>query len=60
VARLSAESKVRQGEEAELWFDASHLQLFDLDSGRSLLADGAGSGTAPQQPPPQTQQQSTV
>jgi multiple sugar transport system ATP-binding protein len=42
TARLSAESRVQQGAEAELWFDSTHLQLFDLESGRSLLArDGA-------------------
>ena len=42
TARLSAESRVRQGEEAELWFDSHHLQLFDAESGRNLLAaDGA-------------------
>ena len=38
VARLSADSRVRQGAEAELWFDSHHLQLFDPESGRSLLA----------------------
>jgi multiple sugar transport system ATP-binding protein len=43
VARLAAESRVTQGAEAELWFNAQHLQLFDPDSGQSLLAvDGAG------------------
>ncbi len=50
VARLSADSRVRQGEEAELWFDPQHLQLFDLESGRSLLANG--SSPAPSQPQP--------
>jgi multiple sugar transport system ATP-binding protein len=40
VARLSADSRVRQGQEAELWFDSSHLQLFDVESGQSLLAGG--------------------
>jgi multiple sugar transport system ATP-binding protein len=43
VARLSAESNVSQGAEAELWFNSEHLHLFDLESGRSLLA-GAGGG----------------
>jgi multiple sugar transport system ATP-binding protein len=37
VARLDAASRIRQGEEAELWFDPDRLQLFDPDSGRSLL-----------------------
>jgi multiple sugar transport system ATP-binding protein len=43
VARLDAASRARQGEEAALWFDARRLQLFDPESGRSMLADG---GTA--------------
>jgi multiple sugar transport system ATP-binding protein len=38
VARLDAASRARQGEEAELWFDGAKLQLFDAESGRSLLA----------------------
>jgi len=46
TARLDAASRARQGEEATLWFDARKLQLFDADSGRSLLVDGAS-------PPPQ-------
>ena len=37
VARLDGASRVRQGEEAELWFNTAHLQLFDPESGRSLL-----------------------
>ncbi|MGA2926485.1 MAG: sn-glycerol-3-phosphate ABC transporter ATP-binding protein UgpC [Solirubrobacteraceae bacterium] len=52
VARLSADSIARQGQELELWFDASHLQLFDPDTGRSLLSahgasDGAGQSSTP-------------
>jgi multiple sugar transport system ATP-binding protein len=58
VARLSAESRMREGTDAELWFDSSHLQLFDPESGQSLLArngDGqpaetriaTGAGSAP-------------
>jgi multiple sugar transport system ATP-binding protein len=42
VARLDAGSRVRQGEEAELWFDTQRVQLFDPESGQSLL-DGASS-----------------
>jgi multiple sugar transport system ATP-binding protein len=52
TARLAAESHVRQGEEAELWFDSKHLQLFDAESGQSLLAgngDGSRAG-APNSP----------
>ena len=39
VARLGAASRVTQGQEAELWLDTSQLQLFDPETGRSLLAD---------------------
>jgi multiple sugar transport system ATP-binding protein len=44
TARLDAASRARQGQEATLWFDARKLQLFDADSGRSLLVDGAAAG----------------
>jgi multiple sugar transport system ATP-binding protein len=46
VARLDAASKVKQGEEAVLWFDSRRLQLFDEESGRSLIA-GGGDGVGP-------------
>ncbi|MDQ4041059.1 MAG: ABC transporter ATP-binding protein, partial [Actinomycetota bacterium] len=36
VARLDAASRVSEGAEAELWFDAAKLHLFDAESGRSL------------------------
>ena len=62
TARLAAESQAQQGHEAELWFDSRHLQLFDVESGQSLLAgDGngarAGAPNAAQAPavtPPQS------
>jgi multiple sugar transport system ATP-binding protein len=45
VARLDAASRARQGQEAELWFDGTKLQLFDAESGQSLLGDSeAGNG----------------
>jgi multiple sugar transport system ATP-binding protein len=37
VARLSAASAIKQGREAQLWIDTSQLQLFDRETGRSLL-----------------------
>jgi multiple sugar transport system ATP-binding protein len=56
TARLGAESSVRQGAEAELWFDSPRLQLFDLESGRSLLArDGAPPAETVPAPPSGTQ-----
>jgi multiple sugar transport system ATP-binding protein len=36
VARLDAASKVRRGEEAELWVDSTKLHLFDPETGQSL------------------------
>jgi multiple sugar transport system ATP-binding protein len=39
VARLDAASRARQGQEAELWFDGTKLQLFDAESGQSLLGE---------------------
>jgi multiple sugar transport system ATP-binding protein len=46
TARLGADSQVRQRAESELWFDSSHLQLFDAESGESLLGSN-GAGSAP-------------
>src|SRR5438105_7061806 len=42
VARLGGATKAQQGQPLELWFDPQHLQLFDPESGRSLLASGLG------------------
>jgi multiple sugar transport system ATP-binding protein len=39
VARLDAAADVKQGEEAELWMDATKLQLFDPEDGRNLMVD---------------------
>ena len=47
TARLGAESRVRHGSEAELWFDSRQLQLFDPESGRSLLAADGSRSSAP-------------
>jgi multiple sugar transport system ATP-binding protein len=44
VARLEAASTVRQGQEAELWFNSEHLHLFDPETGKSLLGAGPGNG----------------
>jgi multiple sugar transport system ATP-binding protein len=44
VARLEAASKVRQGQETELWFNSDHLHLFDPETGKSLLGAGPGNG----------------
>jgi multiple sugar transport system ATP-binding protein len=36
TARLDAASQVKQGQEAELWVDATKLHLFDPEDGRNL------------------------
>jgi multiple sugar transport system ATP-binding protein len=46
VARLDPQSRVREGEEAELWVDARRLHLFDPADGRSLTSDGRGPAGA--------------
>ena len=39
VARLDPASQIKQGSEAELWVDATKLQLFDPEDGRNLMVD---------------------
>jgi multiple sugar transport system ATP-binding protein len=39
TARLDAASRVREGEEAELWADTRHMHIFDADSGKNLTPD---------------------
>ena len=40
VARLSPQSRVRSGDEAELWLDATKMHFFDAESGASLAHGG--------------------
>ncbi len=49
VARLDAASNVRQGQDAQLWFNSSHLRLFDAESGHSLLAPSGSEAPTEQQ-----------
>jgi multiple sugar transport system ATP-binding protein len=37
VARLDAETKIKEEDQATLWFDTSKIQLFDQSSGLSLI-----------------------
>jgi multiple sugar transport system ATP-binding protein len=52
VARLNGSSKTRQGQPLELWFDPKQLQLFDPETGRSLLAGGQEQPAAAGTPAP--------
>jgi multiple sugar transport system ATP-binding protein len=47
VARLDAASSARQGQESELWFDGTKLQLFDAESGQSLLGEVKAAAAKP-------------
>jgi multiple sugar transport system ATP-binding protein len=48
VARLGRASRVRQGAEAELWFDITQIHLFDEHGGQNLLTHGRrAKGVAP-------------
>jgi multiple sugar transport system ATP-binding protein len=49
VARLDAASNVRQGGEAELWFNSEHLHMFDPETGKSLLGANGDQPSAPPQ-----------
>ncbi|CAL9631312.1 sn-glycerol-3-phosphate ABC transporter ATP-binding protein UgpC [Saccharothrix sp. NPDC042600] len=40
VTRISAASTATEGEQAEIWFDADKVQLFDPDTGRNLTYSG--------------------
>jgi multiple sugar transport system ATP-binding protein len=42
VSRLDPASQVKQGQEAELWVDATRIQLFDPEDGRNLMVDAEG------------------
>jgi multiple sugar transport system ATP-binding protein len=42
VARLSSESKIGKGRQAQLWVDPSQMHLFDPKSGNSLAGKGRG------------------
>jgi multiple sugar transport system ATP-binding protein len=52
VARLAGSSKAKQGQPLELWFDPQHLQLFDPETGRSLLAGSPQEPAAAATPAP--------
>jgi multiple sugar transport system ATP-binding protein len=55
VARLDAASRIRQGDDAELWYHSTQLHLFDAESGRNLMAAPAAGApaAAPTAPAPQ-------
>jgi multiple sugar transport system ATP-binding protein len=58
VARLDPTSKATEGQETELWLDATKIKLFDPGDGRSLTAPQQG-GKPAEEPAQQTRAQQT-
>jgi multiple sugar transport system ATP-binding protein len=48
VAALSGGSRISEGEEAEIWVDASKIHLFDPETGQNLTVDAEHAGTIPE------------
>jgi len=64
VARLDPNSRAEEGREAELWVDASQIQLFDPDDGRNLTTEqkgpaATGGGQSPMGREPDRAEQET-
>jgi multiple sugar transport system ATP-binding protein len=59
VARLEAASTVRQGQDAQLWFNSEHLHLFDPETGQSLLGNRGEGQRSPDAPPQASSKQDT-
>jgi multiple sugar transport system ATP-binding protein len=47
VVSLDGASKIREGDEAEIWVDASKIHLFDPTTGENLTVDRANAGRIP-------------
>ena len=48
VAALSGSSRIKEGEEAQIWVDASKIHLFDPESGQNLTVDTEHAGRIPE------------
>jgi multiple sugar transport system ATP-binding protein len=46
IARLDAASRIREGNEAEVWLDLSKLHFFDLDSSQAVTSSEPAAATA--------------
>ncbi len=47
VVSLDGASRIREGEEAEIWVDASKMHLFDPATGENLTVDREHAGEIP-------------
>jgi multiple sugar transport system ATP-binding protein len=52
VARLDAATRIREGEDAELWADVRSMHLFDPATGRNLTLGDSSGAPAPSSPSP--------
>jgi multiple sugar transport system ATP-binding protein len=50
VARLDAETRITEGEDAELWVDTRSLHVFDPATGQNLTQAAAAADAAPPAP----------
>jgi multiple sugar transport system ATP-binding protein len=48
VISLDGASRIKEGDEAEIWVDAEQMHLFDPTSGENLTVDSSSAGTVPQ------------
>ena len=44
---LDGSSRIKEGEEAEIWVDSSKMHLFDPGTGENLTLDSSAAGTIP-------------
>jgi multiple sugar transport system ATP-binding protein len=47
VISLDGASRIKEGDEAEIWVDGSKIHLFDPGSGENLTVDSSAAGTIP-------------
>jgi multiple sugar transport system ATP-binding protein len=57
VVSLDGASRVAEGDEAEIWVDASKIHLFDPTTGENLTVDESRAGRIPERENPQAKQQ---
>jgi multiple sugar transport system ATP-binding protein len=47
VVSLDSASRIKEGDEAEIYVDSSHMHLFDPATGENLTLDRSNAGTVP-------------
>jgi multiple sugar transport system ATP-binding protein len=47
VISLDGASRIKEGDEAEIWVDSSKIHLFDPGTGENLTVDASAAGTVP-------------